>query len=39
MKLVLLGLLAAFTTSKWVLADDCPEFKQIACIDDTRAAY
>lgn len=38
MKLFTLGVfatLAAFVSA----ADDCPEAKQITCVDDTRAAY
>jgi hypothetical protein len=39
MKFVLIGLLAALATTKWIPGDDCPEAKQISCVDDTRAAY
>jgi hypothetical protein len=38
MKVLLLGLLAAFATAKWA-DQDCPEAKQVLCIDDVRNAY
>ena len=37
MKLFVLGVIASFAT--FVAAQDCPEAKQIACVDDVRAAY
>lgn len=38
MKFILLGALAAFANAAFK-TDDCPEAKQIKCVDDTRAAY
>ena len=37
MKLFALGVVASLAT--FVAADDCPEAKQIVCVDDVRAAY
>jgi hypothetical protein len=37
MKLFTLGLFAAIASV--VSANDCPEAKQITCVDDVRAAY
>ena len=37
MKLFTLGVFAA--VASLVAADDCPEAKQITCVDDVRAAY
>lgn len=39
MKVFLLGVLAAVASSKWIKDDNCPEAKQVTCVDDTRAAY
>jgi hypothetical protein len=37
MKVFFLGVIAAIAGT--VVADDCPESKQISCVDDTRSAY
>jgi hypothetical protein len=37
MKTFLIGVFALLSTA--VIADDCPESKQISCVDDVRAAY
>ena len=37
MKFLSLGVFATLATL--TLADDCPEAKQISCVDDVRAAY
>lgn len=34
-----LAIAVVATLAKLGLADDCPESKQIACIDDVRSAY
>lgn len=39
MKAILFGVLAALTSASWVKDDNCPEAKQITCVDDVRAAY
>jgi hypothetical protein len=38
MKALVWGLLAVVAAAKWG-ANDCPETKQVTCIDDVRAAY
>ena len=37
MKGLFIGVLAALAS--FAVADDCPESKQITCVDDVRAAY
>ena len=37
MKAFVLAIFAAFATTG--LTQDCPEAKQISCVDDVRAAY
>jgi hypothetical protein len=39
MKVLLLGLLAGLATAKWAAPGDCPQSKQVTCVDDVRAGY